>query len=89
MRPAPRFLAYCIAQGATSPREMLERDRARYPVDAQLGFDAWLDEQTRAWERETGRRVDSYHGSPQEHREFDAWLADRVITGSPHTTTIQ
>ncbi len=74
----PRYLAYCVAQGACSVEEMRVRDLAAYPGGKNTGFICWIEEQWTAWRAEFG--VSSRASlSKDDHREFDAWLADRVI----------
>jgi hypothetical protein len=74
----PRYLAYCVAQGACSVEEMKVRDLASYPGGMMTGYVCWLDAQWTEWRAERG--VSPLASlSRDDHREFDAWLADRVI----------
>jgi hypothetical protein len=74
----PRYLAYCIAHRAISPEEMMSRDDIAWPGGLMTGFMCWINEQWAAWERSVDFPRDGVK-CDAVHREFDCWLADRVI----------
>jgi hypothetical protein len=74
----PRYLAYCVAQKATNPAEMMARDEIAYPGGKMAGFIIWIGQQWSAWCAETKYPEREPRG-PVQHNHFDAWLAERVI----------
>ena len=70
----PYYQAYCIAHGASSRTEMLERDRARFPGGCLAGFMGWISLQWAEWRTET-RHVGNL--SADDRTAFGSWLADR------------
>jgi hypothetical protein len=59
-----RYVAYCLAHGATSPEEMLARDTEQYPGGCMTGYILWISWKWREWP-----------GAAWDHEGFDAWLA--------------
>lgn len=70
---AYRYRAYAASQGLSTDAVM-ERDREQYPGGVMAGYMSWIDEQWRAWLKETKRRGD-FALSKQDHDDFDARLA--------------
>lgn len=69
----PRYAAYCIANGAVTPDEMLERDRERYPGASGAGFVRWINQQSSKWCTARGLR-EGHRKSEQDHQDFTDWL---------------
>ncbi len=70
-----RYRAYCIAHGAESRLEMIERDRIAWPGGCMCGFLLWIKAQWRDWKAATGWR--GFILSDADHEAFDRWLAAR------------
>jgi hypothetical protein len=75
----PRYVAYCVAHGATTPADMMARDRKRHPSAPLAGFLAWNAHTLRDWCIERGYRQ-GWLGW-KEHQEYNEWLARRYPTG--------
>lgn len=73
----PRYLAYCIDKGASSPGEMLDRDHETWPGGVMTGFILWTSARWREWREATGW-PDRSPVSEEQQRAFDNWLADRM-----------
>jgi hypothetical protein len=75
----PRYVAYCVAHGATTPADMLARDRKKHPAAPLSGFLAWNAHTMRDWCEEKGYRP-GWLGW-KEHQEYNQWLVERYPTG--------
>ncbi len=73
----PRFRAYCILNGASSPEEMWKRDSAKYPGGPGFGFMSWVQSQWREWFAVKGYSKEPILGD-EDHAEFSEWLLQRV-----------
>lgn len=80
----PRYLAYCVASGATSVAEMQRRDGEAYPGGKMTGFMFWIGRQWEEYDRVFNIPAKSFGRHGEDHqRLFDAWLAEKVIHYRP------
>lgn len=68
-----RYRAYCLAHGAATPDEMLDRDRVHWPGGVMAGYIDWIGGRWAEWRRLRGR-VGDHIISLADHADFDAWL---------------
>jgi hypothetical protein len=62
----PRYKAYCIAHGVSSPAEMWEKDK-----NTGAGFIFWNTRMLNIWLEETGKKK-MY--SELDHDQYNDWL---------------
>jgi len=78
----PRYVAYCLAHGASSPDEMRERDRLAWPGGRMCGFILWMNAQWIDWGNVAPSRgfkgVRSDFRSEEHLQDFDRFLWERV-----------
>jgi hypothetical protein len=77
----PRYVAYCIAQGAASAAAQEQNDKARWGARWMVPFTMWLSGETRQWCRETNTSPAGM--SWREHAELTEWLTARYSVEAP------
>lgn len=70
-----RYVVYSLEHGKT-PESMLAADRQQWPGACMCGFMLWISERWGEFSKSFGR--DRHVHSPDDHIDFDAWLASRV-----------
>lgn len=68
-----RYAAYCLAHGAITPQEMLERDAVAYPGGKMAGYMVWCSQRCAEWRRDRKRQPNS-HLNASDHDDFTDWL---------------
>lgn len=69
-----RYLIYAQSHLST-PEDMMESDRWRYPGGKMCGYLNWINESIRQWKAETGHVGPLV---PADHMRFDVWLQARL-----------
>ncbi|MEZ2310787.1 hypothetical protein AB6809_29505 [Paraburkholderia sp. RCC_158] len=77
----PRYVAYCVAQGAASAAAQEQVDKARWGHRWMMPFAMWLSDETRQWCRETNTPPAGM--SWTEHAAFTEWLTARYPVVAP------
>lgn len=73
-----RYALYAKAHGLT-PDEALERDAKARPAGKMTGYILWISARWNEWRELRG--VDRFDPiTPEQHADFDAWLASVVET---------
>jgi hypothetical protein len=83
----PRYAAYCIAHGATSPADQLAKDMARYGAHHTRPYVYWIGGQADVWckEHQTIRAAMGF----AEQQQFTEWLVARYAVPSTAQTIRQ
>ncbi len=72
----PRYIAYCVQNGATSRTEMVERDRAAFPGGCMYPFISYISSSLAAYRKQCGVPA----GSPfYDSDGFTDFLAERAL----------
>lgn len=72
-----RYKAYCLFHGASTPKEMMDRDRKLYPGGFMCGYILWIGQMWRKFYKIFAQRY-VCDGESEKWQDFDRWLLERV-----------
>lgn len=73
----PRYVAYASSEGLT-PKEILAKDKERWPGGHMAGFMSWVRRHWEMWDRAQGHsRARCDERPDSDYTAFTAWLLEK------------